>query len=67
MWNSLTTCYIIRPEFFDNPKIMKLKVITEGYEQGSIVQDPSGRVVSVILDIRNLDQFYDYVLGQMRQ
>jgi len=68
MWNSLTASYISHPEFFDKPKIMCLKVITEGNREGAIIQEPSGREVTVVLNLLDgPDKFYDYVLNQLKQ
>jgi len=67
MWNVVTSCYIPHPEFFDEPLTMNLEVITQGYEQGRMVRKPGGREVEVVLNLKEPDQYYDYVLKQLAQ
>ncbi len=67
MWNVVTSCYIPHPEFFDEPATMNLDVVTEDYEQGSLVRKSSGREVAVVLNLKEPDQYYDYVLKQLGQ
>ncbi|MFZ4481441.1 MAG: nucleoside hydrolase [Rhodoferax sp.] len=67
MWNSLTSVYLARPDIFDAPVSMRLVIETEGYMQGSITQNANGRQASVILNIKDKNAFYDYVIAQLRR
>ncbi|NOY60425.1 MAG: hypothetical protein GXO75_16055, partial [Calditrichaeota bacterium] len=67
MWNTVTTTYLAHPEFFDQTKAMRLIIITEGYDQGAMRQNPNGRSIDVVLNIAKKDQFYDYLLEQFKR
>ena len=67
MWNVLATSYLARPDLFDLPTPVKLKVVTEGYEQGSLLEDANGREVQAVLNMADCDGFYDYVLRELRR
>jgi purine nucleosidase len=67
MWNTTTTAYLAHPEFFEAPESMHLEVETEGYDQGTIRQRPSGREVKVVLGFAQKDAFYEYLLEQFRR
>ena len=68
MWDVVTTCYLARPRLFDAPTPMNLAVVTEGFYQGTLYEDQdNGRAVSVILNLKHPDQFYQYVLNQFNQ
>ena len=67
MWNTVTTTYLAHPEFFEKPKKMKLKIVTEGFSQGAIRQSPSGRSVHVVFNIAKKKQFYNYILEQFKR
>ena len=68
MWDVVTTCYLARPAFFDKPQSMRLKIITEGYFQGSLVPDPGApRNVQVVLSLADPAGFYKYVLHQLQK
>ena len=67
MWNTLTTVYLAHPEFFNKPESMNLVIETEGLNQGAITQLNNGRLVDVVLNIRNKEAFYKYVLEQFRR
>lgn len=67
MWNTVITAYWAHPEFFEQPKVMKLKVVTTGYSQGAIRQSLDGRPVDVVFNITQRERFYDYVLEQFRR
>jgi purine nucleosidase len=67
MWNTLTTVYVARPDLFETPVAMKLKIETEGYWQGTISESTDGRSVSVVLNIADKNGFYNYVLNQAKR
>jgi purine nucleosidase len=67
MWNTTTTAYLARPEFFKEPQSMRLEIETEGYDQGTIRRGPGGRRVDVVLDFAQKDAFYEYLLEQFRR
>jgi purine nucleosidase len=67
MWNSLTAVYVGRPDIFESPTPMRLSVVTEGFMQGAINQDPNGRQAQVFLNIKDKPAFYAYVLGQLQR
>ncbi|RLA69301.1 MAG: hypothetical protein DRG24_08695 [Epsilonproteobacteria bacterium] len=67
MWNSVTTAYIARADLFSAPVSMELNITTDGYEQGTIFQNPGGRHVSVILNLDDKEGFYTYVLNQFER
>jgi len=67
MWNTLTASYAARPDLFENPTSMKLSVITEGYEQGTIFQDSKGRQAEVVLNMADKNGLYTYVLSQLKR
>jgi purine nucleosidase len=67
MWNALTSVYLVRPDIFENPVQMKLSIEIEGSLQGAISQNPRGRDVSVVLNIKDKSSFYSFVLNQLRR
>ena len=67
MWNSLTTAYLAHPAIFAAPVPMKLTIETEGYMQGAITRDPKGRAMRVVMNIKDKDAFYTYVLNQLKR
>jgi purine nucleosidase len=67
MWNTLTSVYLARPDLFDTPVQMCLSITTEGYLQGAISEDTNGRLVDVVLNLRDSDGFYGYVLAQLQR
>ncbi len=67
MWDVLTTTYLARPDLFAPPTPMNLTIETEGDNQGSLRQQVGGREAAVVLEVANLDGFYEYVLGQFRR
>lgn len=64
MWDVVTTCYIPHPEFFAEPEETRLAIVTDGDQQGMLIRSDSGRKAQVVLDLKDPDGFYDYVLGQ---
>ncbi|WP_045221535.1 nucleoside hydrolase [Desulfonatronum thioautotrophicum] len=67
MWNSLAAVYLAKPDLFDPPVSMTFRVETEGFMQGALVQDPEGRRLDVVLNIKDKDAFYEYVLNRLKQ
>ncbi len=67
MWNTLTTSYVARPDLFESPISMNLSIITDGFEQGTIFQDPKGRKADVVLNMADKNGFYSYVLSQLKR
>ena len=67
MWNTLTSVYLARPGLFDTPIPMRLRITTEGYLQGTISEAFNGRLVDVILNLRDSEGFYDYFLEQLQR
>jgi purine nucleosidase len=67
MWNTTTTAYLAHPEFFEEPETMHLEVEAEGYDQGTIRQNPGGRQVDVVLNFAQKDALYEYLLEQFRR
>lgn len=76
MWNSAAAVYVNRPDVFSSPDELYLSVVTQGFYQGALAVVPQnyratgssrstlGRQVGVILEVPQLDGFYDYVLTQ---
>ena len=64
MWDVVTTCYISHPEFFLSPTRMRLRIATMGDMEGALIPDDTAREVDVVLKLRDLDAYYDYVLRQ---
>ena len=54
-----------RPDLFKAPKNQELAIVTDGYYQGTLIQQPGGRKVNVVYEIDNMDVFHDYVLEQL--
>jgi len=46
---------------------MKLEVVTEGFLQGAMEETPSGLEVEVLFDFEDIDGFYNYFLGLLKQ
>jgi len=67
MWNSVTTAYLARPDFFQLPVPTNLSIITDGYNQGATVRDSGGRTVYVVFDMADKEGFYSYVLNQFKR
>jgi len=67
MWNTLTTVYVSRPDIFAEAVPMKLSIVREGFEQGSMIRDENGRTANVVLDVADKEAFYEYVLAQLRK
>jgi len=67
MWNSMTSVDLARPEIFEKPERMKLAVETEGYLQGAITRSDTGREAEVVLNLKDPNAFYQYVLERLRR
>jgi inosine-uridine nucleoside N-ribohydrolase len=67
MWNTLTSVYLAKPGLFDTPTPMRLRITTEGYLQGAISEAFNGRLVDVVLNLRDSEGFYDYFLEQLQR
>jgi purine nucleosidase len=62
MWDVVAASYLGSPDLYEKPRTMKLKIITEGTDQGTIIEDQNGREVNVVLKMKNKQDFYKYVL-----
>jgi purine nucleosidase len=67
MWDMTSVCYITQPELYQAPRSMRLEIVTQGYYQGTILENAGGREVQVVMDFADLQGFYDYVLAQLRR
>ncbi len=67
MWNSLTTSYVARPDLVEKAVPTALSIVTEGYEQGTVKRDSSGKTVYVVFNMSDKNGFYSYVLNQFRR
>lgn len=55
MWDVAATAGVFFPDVFDPPIIEKLRVAVCGKEAGSIVRDPKGREVSILMKFKDND------------
>ena len=67
MWNSLTSSYVAKPEFFQEAVLTNLSIVTEGYYQGSAERDSGGRPVYVVFDMADKEGFYSYTLNHFKR
>lgn len=67
LWNSTATCYLGQPELFKKPQTVQLKVITQGFLQGTLKESKQGRDVRVVFDFADLQGFYDYFHRQLKR
>ena len=63
LWCSTAACYLERPDLYAAPTVLELGVVTEGYSQGTLEERPSGRKVKVVMDFKDINGFYNYVLA----
>ncbi len=66
MWKSLAAVYLVRPDLFDDPIPMTFQVESDRFMQGALVQDPEGRRLDVVFNIKDKDTFYEHVLKQLK-
>lgn len=64
MWDVVTAVAFTHPEFFEEPCITKLKVLTTQVDHGAIICDDQGRDVHVYLRFKDDDitPFHQYIL-----
>jgi len=67
MWNTAATAFVTRPDMYEDPRPMKLIVVTEGYSQGALREEDEGRSVEGVFNMADKDAFYEYVLGQFKR
>lgn len=67
LWCSTAACYLERPDLYADPEVFEMGVVTEGYEQGALEKRLSGREVKAVLDFKNIDGFYHYVLSLLKR
>ncbi|MCG8669001.1 MAG: nucleoside hydrolase [Pseudomonadales bacterium] len=67
MWDVTAASYLARPDLFKAPSKQTLAIITDGYYQGTLINQPNGRKVDVVLEFADLQGFYNYVLQQLNQ
>ena len=68
MWDTLTTSYLVHPEFFEPPTLLNVSIVTEGFYQGTLqVVESGGRAMEVVLKLTDSEGFYDYMLQQFRR
>ena len=66
LWNSAAACYIGEPGYFAQPQTVRLRVRTQGFMQGALQRDVSGREVKVVFDFADRIGFYDYFIRLLR-
>ena len=66
LWCSTAACYLERPDLYAAPTVLELGVVTEGYSQGTLEERPSGRKVKVVMDFKDINGFYNYVLAHLK-
>jgi inosine-uridine nucleoside N-ribohydrolase len=66
LWNSAAACFIGGPEYFAQPQTVRLSVKTQGYMQGALQRDASGREVKVVFEFDDLSGFYDYFVSLLQ-
>ncbi len=64
MWDVVTAAAFTHPEFFEEPRITKLKVQTTQVDHGAIICDDDGRDVHVYLRFKDdeITPFHQYIL-----
>lgn len=67
MWDVAAAAWLARPQLYDTPEKLKLRVVTDDEKQGALVPDPAGREVEVVRSFADLDGFYAYVGEQLRR
>lgn len=68
LWNVSTVCFLPHPEFYDPPQTLRLSIVQDGFDQGTMrpTDDPSCQEVEVVMNFADLDGFYAYVLQLFR-
>ena len=62
LWNTTAASYLAAPDLFEKPVAQRIKVMVDGFEQGSMVKDENGREVQVVFNFKNPNGFYDLLL-----
>ena len=67
LWDTTSACWISRPDLFQEPANLKLRVLTEAEDQGRLIPDEAGREVRAVLNLKEPNDpvpLYDYLLQQ---
>ncbi len=67
LWNSAAACFLGKPELYQAAVATPLAVVVDGYDQGAMQKNESGRQVQVVYDFADLTGFYDYFLAQLKR
>lgn len=67
MWDVTTAAYLDRPDLYSAPVTQEMAIITDGYYQGTLIPKAGGRALQIVLEITNLNGFYQYVLNQLNR
>ncbi len=70
MWNTTAAAYLSgRTDLFKEPQLLPLQMVNWGFEQGSITHNelPGSNLQYCYLNFRNVQNFYDYVLEQLKR
>jgi len=62
LWNTTAASYLANPSLFESPVPLRLGVVVDGYEQGSVIRTENGRKVNAVFKFSNKGRFYDEVL-----
>ena len=67
LWDTTSACWISRPDLFQEPASLRLKVVTVAEDQGRLISDDAGREVQAVLNLKDPNNpvpLYDYMLQQ---
>ena len=67
LWDTTSACWISRPDLFQAPAHLKLRVSTGAEEQGRLIPDDAGREIQAVLNLKEPNDpipLYDYMLQQ---
>jgi len=64
-WDTVTTAYLDRPEFYTITPMKLKNIVADGDNQGTIIQAEDGHPVNVVTDIK-VQEFYHYIFEQWK-
>ncbi|MDA0204107.1 MAG: nucleoside hydrolase [Acidobacteria bacterium] len=67
LWDMTAVCFALHPEFFEEPRRVRLSVEAWGIEQGALSRDPAGRDVGLVQNFAagGLDKMYAFVIDSL--
>lgn len=67
LWDMTAVCFALHPEFFEQPRRVRLSVEVWGIEQGAISRGPEGREAALVQNFApgGLDKMYGFIIDSL--